>query len=229
MVANTVYDRTNLVDATIETVKTNLFEGAVLVVVVLLVLLGNFRAALITAAIIPLSMLMTISGMVSGEISANLMSLGRSTLASLSTALSSLWRTASAASRRNSITASGDSRAASASDVVFDATREVIKPSIFGVIIIMVVYLPILSLQGIEGKMFHPMAYTVMIALAAAMVLSITFVPAAVALFLGGKISEKENFFMRFARRLTSRCSAAHSRHVASSLPGRLCSSCSVC
>ena len=200
MVANTVYDRTNLVDATIQTVKTNLFEGAVLVIVVLLVLLGNVRAALITAAIIPLSMLMTISGMVSGEISANLMSLGAIDFGIIVDGAviiveNCIRRLAEEQHHRQRRLARGERF-----DVVFDATREVIKPSIFGVIIIMVVYLPILSLQGIEGKMFHPMAYTVMIALAAAMVLSITFVPAAVALFLGGKISEKENFFMRFAR-----------------------------
>jgi len=200
IVARTVYDRTNLVDATIQTVKTNLFEGAVLVVIVLFLLLGNVRAALITAAIIPLSMLMTITGMVGAKISANLMSLGAIDFGIIVDGAviiveNCIRRLAEEQQRRKRRLALGERF-----EVVFDATREVIKPSIFGVCIIMVVYLPILSLRGIEGKMFHPMAYTVMIALAAAMVLSITFVPAAVALFLGGKISEKENFFMRFAR-----------------------------
>jgi cobalt-zinc-cadmium resistance protein CzcA len=200
VVALTVYDRTVLVDATIDTVKMNLFEGAVLVVAVLFLLLGNIRAALITTAIIPLSMLMTITGMVELKISANLMSLGALDFGIIIDGAviiveNCIRRLAEEQKQRKRLLAIGERF-----DVVFDATREVIKPSIFGVCIIMVVYLPILSLRGIEGKMFHPMAYTVMLALAAAMVLSITFVPAAVALFLGGRVSEKENFFMRFAR-----------------------------
>ncbi len=201
IVAKTVYDRTNLVDATIQTVKTNLFEGAVLVVLVLFLLLGNVRAALITAAIIPLSMLMTITGMVGGKISANLMSLGALDFGIIVDGAviiveNCIRRLAQAQHEKREVLSSAERRG-----IVFEATREVIKPSIFGVFIIMVVYLPILSLQGIEGKMFHPMAYTVMIALAVALLLSITFVPAAVALFLGGRISEKENVFMRGARR----------------------------
>ena len=200
VVALTVYDRTVLVDSTIDTVKTNLFEGAVLVIAVLFLLLGNIRAALITTAIIPLSMLMTITGMVELKISANLMSLGALDFGIIIDGAviiveNCIRRLAEEQKHRKRLLAIGERF-----DVVFDATREVIKPSIFGVCIIMVVYLPILSLQGIEGKMFHPMAYTVMLALAAAMVLSITFVPAAIALFLGGRVSEKENFFMRFAR-----------------------------
>ncbi len=195
-----VYDRTLLVDATIETVKKNLFEGAALVVVVLFLLLGNIRAALITAAIIPLSMLMTITGMVDLKISANLMSLGALDFGIIIDGAviiveNCIRRLAEEQHHRKRLLAIGERF-----EVVFDATREVIKPSIFGVCIIMVVYLPILSLQGVEGKMYHPMAYTVMLALAAAMVLSITFIPAAVALFLGGKISEKENILMRLAR-----------------------------
>ena len=200
VIAFAVYDRTLLVDATIETVKRNLFEGAVLVIVVLFLLLGNFRAALITAAIIPLSMLMTITGMVYLKISANLMSLGALDFGIIIDGAviiveNCIRRLAEEQHQRKRLLAVGERF-----EVVFHATREVIKPSIFGVCIIMVVYLPILSLQGIEGKMFRPMAYTVMLALAAAMVLSLTFIPAAVALFLGGKISEKENLFMRAAR-----------------------------
>jgi len=200
VVALTVYDRTVLVDSTIDTVKTNLFEGAVLVVAVLFLLLGNIRAALITTAIIPLSMLMTITGMVELKISANLMSLGALDFGIIIDGAviiveNCIRRLAEEQKHRKRLLAVGERF-----DIVFDATREVIKPSIFGVCIIMVVYLPILSLRGIEGKMFHPMAYTVMLALAAAIILSITFVPAAVALFLGGRVSENENFFMRFAR-----------------------------
>ena len=200
VVAFAVYDRTLLVDATIETVKKNLFEGAALVIVILFLLLGNIRAALITAAIIPLSMLMTITGMVNLKISANLMSLGALDFGIIIDGAviiveNCIRRLAEEQHHRKRLLAVGERF-----EIVFDATREVIKPSIFGVCIIMVVYLPILSLQGIEGKMFHPMAYTVMLALFAAMVLSLTFVPAAIALFLGGKISEKENFFMRGAR-----------------------------
>ncbi len=200
VIALPVYDRTLLVDATIETVKKNLFEGAVLVIVVLFLLLGNIRAALITAAIIPLSMLMTITGMVDLKISANLMSLGALDFGIIIDGAviiveNCIRRLAEEQHHRKRLLAVGERF-----EVVFDATREVIKPSIFGVCIIMVVYLPMLSLQGIEGKMFHPMAYTVMLALAAAMVLSLTFIPAAIALFLGGKVSEKENIFMRGAR-----------------------------
>ncbi|MEO8350271.1 MAG: CusA/CzcA family heavy metal efflux RND transporter [Chthoniobacteraceae bacterium] len=195
-----VYDRTLLVDATIETVKKNLFEGATLVIIVLFCLLGNIRAALITAAIIPLSMLMTITGMVNLKISANLMSLGAFDFGIIIDGAviiveNCIRRLAEEQHQRQRLLARGERF-----EVVFDATREVVKPSIFGICIIMVVYLPILSLQGIEGKMFHPMAYTVMFALGAAMVLSLTFVPAAVALFLGGKVSEKENILMRAAR-----------------------------
>ncbi len=202
IVAKTVYDRTNLVDATIRTVKTNLFEGAVLVVLVLFLLLGNVRAALITAAIIPLSMLMTITGMVGGKISANLMSLGALDFGIIVDGAviiveNCIRRLAQSQQKKRGLLSLGERNA-----VVFEATREVIKPSVFGVCIILVVYLPILSLEGIEGKMFHPMAYTVMLALAAALVLSVTFIPAAVALFLRGRISEKENIFMRGARRL---------------------------
>ena len=200
VIAKTVYNRTNLVDATIDTVKKNLLEGALLVVVVLLLLLGSIRAALITAAVIPLSMVMTITGMVTTGISGNLMSLGALDFGIIVDGAviiveNCIRRLAGEQHRHKRLLTLGERF-----EVVFDATREVVKPSTFGVFIIMVVYLPILSLQGVEGKMFHPMAYTVITALLAAMILAVTFVPAAVAVFLGGKVSEKENIFMRVAR-----------------------------
>lgn len=200
VIAKTVYNRTNLVDATIDTVKKNLLEGALLVIVVLFLLLGNIRAALITAAVIPLSMLMTITGMVTTRISGNLMSLGALDFGIIVDGAviiveNCIRRLAEEQHHRKRLLALGERL-----EVVFDATREVVKPSTFGVFIIMVVYLPILSLQGVEGKMFHPMAYTVITALLAAMILAVTFVPAAVAVFLGGKVSETENIFMRVAR-----------------------------
>jgi heavy metal efflux system protein len=200
IVARTVYNRTDLVNATIATVKKNLFEGALLVVVILFLLLGNIRAALITALIIPLSMLFTITGMVGSKISGNLMSLGaldfglivdgaviivENCIRSLAEKQKHLGRLLTREERFQTVR---------------EATKEVVRPSFFGVFIIMVVYLPILTLSGVEGKMFHPMAYTVIMALIGAMVFSATFVPAAVALFLGGRISEKENILMRAAK-----------------------------
>lgn len=190
--AHTVYDRTTLVNATIATVKTNLFEGAVLVIAVLLLLLGNLRAALITACVIPLSMLFTITGMVSAKMSGNLMSLGaldfgiivdgaviivENCMRGLGTAQHQLGRLLTLKERL---------------DVVFKSTREVRRATLFGELIIMIVYIPILTLSGIEGKMFFPMAFTVLLALFGAMILSVTFVPAAVALLLTGSINEKE-------------------------------------
>ena len=204
IVAKTVYNRTDLVNAAVDTVKKNLFEGAVLVVVILFVLLGNIRAALITALVIPLSMLFTITGMVGSKISGNLMSLGaldfglivdgaviivENCIRRLGEEQHKLKRLLSRPERF---------------EVVRDATKEVVRPSFFGVFIIMVVYLPILSLSGVEGKMFHPMAYTVIMALAGAMIFAATFIPAAIALFLTGKISEKENILMRAAKAVYS-------------------------
>lgn len=200
IVAHTVYDRTNLVNAAIETVKKNLFEGAVLVIVVLFLLIGNIRAALITAFVIPLSMLFTISGMVNGKISGNLMSLGALDFGIIVDGaviiVENCVRCLAEAQQKHQRVLNRAERF----EVVFAATREVVRPSIFGVFIIMVVYIPILTLSGIEGKMFHPMAYTVLLALTGAMIFSVTFVPVAVALFMGGKVSEKENFIMRIAK-----------------------------
>lgn len=202
----TVYDRTTLVNATINTVRNNLLEGAVLVIVVLFLLLGNFRAALITALIIPLSMLLAVTGMVESRISANLMSLGAidfgiiidGAVIIVENCLRLL------AERQHALGRLMTRRERFQTVVV--ATKEVATPSIFGTFIIMVVYLPILTLTGVEGKMFTPMALTVIMALLAAMVLSMTFVPACIALFVTGKVAEKENIFVRGAKMVYEPC-----------------------
>ena len=198
VVAAAVYDRTTLVDKAIATVSKNLIEGALLVIVVLFLLLGNLRAALITAAVIPLAMLATITGMVTTGVSANLMSLGAldfgiivdGTVIIVENAI----RRLSHAQQQQPLSLRERLQ------IVFEATSEVIRPSLFGVFIITVVYIPIFSLTGVEGKMFHPMAATVVMALLAAMVISLTLVPAAGAVFLTGSISEKEGFVMRSAK-----------------------------
>lgn len=200
VVAKTVYNRTDLVNAAINTVKKNLLEGALLVIVILFALLGNFRAALITALVIPLSMLFTITGMVGSKISGNLMSLGALDFGlivdgAVITVENCIRRLAEEQKHRGRLLTRAERF-----DLVFDATKEVVRPAFFGVFIIMVVYLPILTLTGVEGKMFHPMAWTVIIALLGALIFAITFMPAAVALFMTGKVSEKENFVMRAAK-----------------------------
>ena len=192
VIAEPVYNRTTLVDKAIATVTKNLVEGALLVVVVLFLLLGNLRAALITAAVIPLSMLMTITGMVKTGVSANLMSLGALDFGLIVDGAviiveNSVRRLAEA--QHNGHRQDLRERL----NTVFEATSEVIRPSLFGVAIITVVYIPIFTLTGVEGKMFHPMAATVVMALISAMILSVTIVPAAVAVFMKGKISEKES------------------------------------
>jgi cobalt-zinc-cadmium resistance protein CzcA len=187
-----VYDRTVLVDRTVATVQKNLAEGALLVVVVLFLLLGNFRAALITAAVIPLAMLMTLTGMVQGRVSGNLMSLGALDFGLIVDGaviiVENCLRRLGEAQHRFGRLLDSDERYS----LVASATTEVIRPSLFGILIIAVVYLPIFALEGIEGKTFHPMAITVIIALTAAMILSLTFVPAAIAMFVTGKVEEKE-------------------------------------
>ncbi|MFC4654223.1 MULTISPECIES: efflux RND transporter permease subunit [Rheinheimera] len=193
VVVEAVYDRTTLVDKTIVTVQKNLLEGALLVIVVLFVLLGNIRAALITAAVIPLAMLATITGMVQQGVSANLMSLGALDFGLIVDGAviiveNCIRRLGMAQHQSGGLLALRERL-----NVVFAATTEVIKPSLFGVAIITVVYIPIFALTGVEGKMFHPMAATVVMALLAAMVLSLTIVPAAVAVFMGGKINEQES------------------------------------
>ncbi|MBN45425.1 MAG: CusA/CzcA family heavy metal efflux RND transporter [Methylophaga sp.] len=192
IVAKAVYDRTKLVDKTLKTVQTNLLEGALLVIVILFFLLGNFRAALLTAAVIPIAMLMTISGMVQTRVSANLMSLGALDFGLLVDGAIIIVENCL---RRLGIEAKQGKMLSLSErlDVVYNATREVIRPAMFGVFIITAVYLPIFSLTGVEGKMFHPMAITVVIALVSSMILSITFVPAAIAFLFKKPLAEKES------------------------------------
>ncbi|MEH6711096.1 MAG: CusA/CzcA family heavy metal efflux RND transporter [Paraglaciecola polaris] len=192
-----VYDRTTLVDKAIATVQKNLLEGALLVIIVLFLLLGNIRAALITAAVIPLAMLMTITGMQRMGVSANLMSLGAldfglivdGAVIIVENVIRRLSQVKHELPLKERLT------------LVFEATNEVIRPSLFGVIIITVVYIPLFSLTGVEGKMFHPMAATVIMALLGALFLSVTVVPAAIALFMSGKVSEKESIVILAAKR----------------------------
>ena len=197
-----LYDRTNLVDKAIATVQRNLVEGALLVIVILFLLLGNWRAALVTAAVIPVAMLMTISGMVQSRVSGNLMSLGALDFGLIVDGaviiVENCLRHLALHQRKHSKLPDLSTRLT----IVRQATVEVIRPSVFGVIIIMIVYIPIFALSGVEGKMFHPMALTVVMALTAALVLSLTAVPAAIALFVRGKVDEKENVFMRGAHRI---------------------------
>ncbi|MBI5771242.1 MAG: CusA/CzcA family heavy metal efflux RND transporter [Verrucomicrobia bacterium] len=202
VVAQTVYDRTALVDRTIATVRTNLLEGALLVIAILFLLLGNFRAALITAAVIPLALLFTVTGMVANRVSGNLMSLGALDFGLIVDGAviiieNCLRRFGHDQQRLGRLLTRPERFHLAAS-----ATAEVIKPSIFGVFIITVVYLPIFALTGVEGKMFHPMAFTVVLALLAAMLLSLTFVPAALAIFVTGRVSEKDNPAIRGAKAL---------------------------
>ena len=202
IVAKTVLNRTKLVDATVKTVGKNLAEGAILVIVVLFLLLGNIRAAFITALAIPLSMLITATGMVQSKISGNLMSLGaidfglivdgaviivENTLRRLAEKQHELGRRLNLQERLHE---------------VWIASREMIKPSVFGQAIIITVYLPILALTGVEGKMFHPMAMTVIFALLAAFILSITFLPALVAIGITGRVRETENLLIRGVKKV---------------------------
>ncbi|MBL4571647.1 MAG: CusA/CzcA family heavy metal efflux RND transporter [Gammaproteobacteria bacterium] len=195
--AEPAYDRTVLVDKTIKTVQENLLGGALLVISVLFLMLGNFRAALITMIVIPISMLGTFTGMVTFGISANLMSLGALDFGIIVDGaviiVENSVRRLSEAQKQNNDLLSREQRLR----VVFDATNEVIRPSLFGVGIITFVYLPIFALTGIEGKMFHPMAITVILALTTAIILCFTLVPAALAIFMTGKISERENILIR--------------------------------
>lgn len=198
----TVYDRTTLVDQTIATVERNLFEGAILVVVVLLLLLGNWRAALIVATAIPLSFLFAITGMVETRLSGNLMSLGavdfgliidgavvmvENIVRRLGLRQHELGRLLNREERIHAVLA---------------AAKEVGRPTFFGVLIITMVYIPLLSLVGVEGKMFKPMALTVIYALIGALILSLTLMPVLCSYFLRGRISEEDNFAIRFLKRL---------------------------
>jgi cobalt-zinc-cadmium resistance protein CzcA len=202
VVARAVYDRTRLVEATIRTVEKNLVEGAILVVVVLFLVLGNFRAAFVTACVIPLSMLFTITGMVESRISANLMSLGAIDFGiivdgAVIVVENCLRLLAEEQHRRGRVLTRSERFG-----TILGGAQEVIRPSLFGTLIIGVVYLPILTLTGVEGKMFTPMALTVLLALTGAAIASMTLVPAAVALLVTGRVAEKENLFMRGAARL---------------------------
>jgi len=200
--AVTVYDRTVLVDKAIYTVKKNLIEGAMLVVAILFLFLGNIRAAFITAMVIPLSMLFTFSGMVTYQVSANLMSLGALDFGIIIDGavviVENCVRRLAHAQNRLQRELTLNERF----DEVFAAAKEARRPLMFGQLIIMVVYLPIFALTGVEGKMFHPMAFAVVTALLGAMLLSITFVPAAVALFIGQRVAEKENRLMLMAKNI---------------------------
>jgi cobalt-zinc-cadmium resistance protein CzcA len=197
----TVLDRTQLVDATIATVAKNLTEGALLVIAVLFLLLGNIRAALITALVIPLSMLMTAIGMWQGRISANLMSLGALDFGLIVDGAVIITENClrRLAERQHELgrLLTRDERLAT----VHDSTVEMVRPSLYGQAIILLVYVPLLSFSGVEGKMFEPMALTVIIALAAAFVLSLTLVPALIAISLSGRVQESENRFVAVAKR----------------------------
>jgi cobalt-zinc-cadmium resistance protein CzcA len=196
----TVLNRTLLVDATVKTVAKNLIEGALLVIGVLFLLLGNIRAAIITAMVIPVAMLMTMTGMVQGKISANLMSLGaldfglivdgaviiaENSLRHLAERQHKLGRKLTTEERLDTVRVSAE---------------EMIKPSVYGQAIIILVYVPLLTFTGVEGKMFAPMALTVIIALVAAFVLSLTFVPALIAIVITGKVTEKDVFLVRWLK-----------------------------
>ncbi len=197
VIARTVYDRTHLVNATLDTVRDNLLEGAVLVIVVLFLLLGNFRAAVITALVIPLSMLFAVTGMVNNRISGNLLSMGAIDFGIIVDGaviiVENCCRRLAGEQNRLGRILHEEERF----EVIQASACEVSRPSIFGVFIIMIVYLPILTLTGIEGKMFQPMAFTVLMALTGALILSVTFIPAMMAQFSSISISTKEgNFYV---------------------------------
>jgi cobalt-zinc-cadmium resistance protein CzcA len=202
IIARTVRDRTRLVDATLNTVRNNLFEGAVLVVAVLFVLVGNIRAALLVSLTIPLSMLFAVTGMVQSKISGNLMSLGAIDFGIIVDGavvmVENIIRRFSERQKHFGRILSRGERLEEA----MESAREVARPTLFGVGIIMIVYLPILTLEGIEGKMFLPMAETVLLALAGALILTFTFIPAGIAIFLSGRIAEKESIIVRGAKRI---------------------------
>lgn len=200
--AVTVYDRTVLVNKAISTVKKNLLEGAILVIAILFMFLGNIRAALITAMVIPLSMLFTFTGMVGYKVSANLLSLGALDFGIIVDGavviVENCIRRLAHAQARHGRVLTREERFYE----VFAAAKEARRPLLFGQLIIMVVYIPIFALSGVEAKMFHPMAFTAVAALLGAMILSVTFVPAAVALLITGKVDEQDSRLMRGAKGL---------------------------
>ena len=201
IVIETVYDRTDLVERAIKTVQKNLVEGAILVIIILFLFLGNFRAALITACVIPLSMLFTLAGMAEQQISANLMSLGALDFGIIVDGAvviveNCIRRLAEAQHVKGRLLTRSERF-----KEVFLAAKQARRPLIFGQLIILVVYLPIFALSGVEAKLFHPMAMTVVLALVGAIILSVTFVPAAVALFVNGEVKEKESRWMLWLKR----------------------------
>jgi len=202
VIARTVRDRTRLVDATLHTVRNNLLEGAVLVVVVLFALVGNIRAALLVSLTIPLSMLFAVTGMVQSKISGNLMSLGAIDFGIIVDGavvmVENIIRRFSERQKHLGRLLSRGERLEEA----FESAREVARPTLFGVGIIMIVYLPILTLKGIEGKMFLPMAETVLLALAGALLFTFTFIPAGIAIFLTGRVAEKESVIVRGTKKV---------------------------
>jgi len=203
--ATPVLNRTKLVDATIATVRKNLVEGAALVIVVLLLLLGNVRAAILCAMAIPLSMLMTATGMVQNKVSGNLMSLGAidfglivdGAVIIVENCLRRLGE------KQHALAVHGEKRALTLEERLHEVTiaaREMVRPSVYGQAIIVIVYAPILALTGVEGKMFQPMALTVIFALVAAFILSLSFAPAMVAVLIRGRVAEREMFLVRWAK-----------------------------
>jgi heavy metal efflux system protein len=190
------YDRTELVDRTVKTVVKNLAEGAILVVVVLILLLGNWRGALLVATIIPLSMLFAAILMRLFNVSGNLMSLGALDFGLIVDG--AVVMVENAVRRRGE--AQHDKSNARPERTILEACTEVGRPVVFAVAIIMIVYLPILSLTGIEGKMFKPMALTVIFALLGSLLLSLTYIPAAMTFLLRGRVAETESIIIRFAK-----------------------------
>ena len=201
VVIETVYDRTDLVERAIATVQKNLVEGAILVIVILFLFLGNFRAALITACVIPLSMLFTLSGMAQQRISANLMSLGALDFGIIVDGAVVIVENCIRRLAEYQHQVGRKLTKQERFKEVFLAAKQARRPLIFGQLIILVVYLPIFALSGVEAKLFHPMAATVVFALVGAMILSITFVPAAVAMFVTGEVKEKESKWMLWLKR----------------------------
>ena len=196
VIVEPVLDRTKLVNSTIKTVAKNLTEGALLVIVILFLLLGNVRAAIIAALVIPITMLLTGAGMLQAGVSANLMSLGALDFGLIVDGAviiveNALRRIAEAQHRRGHVLDSSERL-----EIVARAAREMIRPSVYGQAIIILVYAPLLTLTGIEGKTFTPMALTVMMALGFAFVLSLTFIPAAIAIWISNRVDEKEGWFI---------------------------------
>lgn len=202
----TVLNRTKLVDATINTVSKNLAEGALLVIVILFLMLKNIRAALITASVIPITMLMTSIGMLGTHTSANLMSLGALDFGLLVDGaviiIENFLRRVSekAHSLKRSLTLQERLKE------VVDSTKEMSRPTLYGQAILILVYIPLLTFSGVEGKMFKPMAITVILALGCAFILSITFIPAMAALFIKGSHKENQGYFLRFASLTYEKC-----------------------